>query len=364
MDLAFGTRLRLQRERRQMALTAIAAETKINVALLDGLERDDVSRWPGGVFRRAYVRAYAQAIGLQPEAVLREFVELHPEPIEETSAVVALASSAVNGPSTRIGFLMRSAVAALSDVRTYYEKGTRPSTAPVPAAARPLTAPLALSPEDRDLSQNVSVEGAQGEESAVIAGEPARRQGSPQSPRYRKLPSANAHSSIQRQTFPPERELLSFARLCTTLGCAHEHTEITRALADVAGLLDARGIMLWIWDSRRATLCAMLSHGYSDELVARWPRVGRNADNAIAAVFRSGQTSVVKSTGGPTGAFVAPLLTQTGCAGVLALEFENGGEEREWVQALATILGAQLSTLSAQLSTFVVGVPVNHAVSA
>jgi cytoskeletal protein RodZ len=50
-----------------VALEAIAEETKINLALLEGLERDDVSRWPGGLFRRAYVRTYAQKIGLDPE---------------------------------------------------------------------------------------------------------------------------------------------------------------------------------------------------------------------------------------------------------------------------------------------------------
>ena len=76
MDLTFGARLRSQREQQHVALATIAEETKINVALLEGLERDDVSRWPGGLFRRAYVRTYAQKIGLDPEQVVREFIEL------------------------------------------------------------------------------------------------------------------------------------------------------------------------------------------------------------------------------------------------------------------------------------------------
>jgi hypothetical protein len=41
------------------------------------------------------------------------------------------------------------------------------------------------------------------------------------------------------------------------------------------------------------------------------------------------------------------MLTPDGCVGVLALEFANGGEGRDLVHSLATILTAQLSTLFA-----------------
>src|SRR6187397_3177339 len=59
MDSTFGTKLRLQREEQQIPLAAIAEQTKIKLSLLEGLERDDVSRWPTGIFRRSYFRAYA-----------------------------------------------------------------------------------------------------------------------------------------------------------------------------------------------------------------------------------------------------------------------------------------------------------------
>ena len=42
---------------------------KVSLPLLEGLEADDISRWPGGIFRRAFVRAYAEAVGLDPDAV-------------------------------------------------------------------------------------------------------------------------------------------------------------------------------------------------------------------------------------------------------------------------------------------------------
>jgi transcriptional regulator with XRE-family HTH domain len=76
---SFGRRLRLGRERLGISLEAIAASTKINRSLLADLERDDVSKWPGGIYRRAFVREYAAAIGLPAELVVAEFNELFPE---------------------------------------------------------------------------------------------------------------------------------------------------------------------------------------------------------------------------------------------------------------------------------------------
>jgi transcriptional regulator with XRE-family HTH domain len=82
MNDLFGARLRRERERQQIPLAAIADQTKINASLFEALERGDVSRWPSGIFRRAFVRAYAEAIGLDPNQVLREFLDAFPAPEE------------------------------------------------------------------------------------------------------------------------------------------------------------------------------------------------------------------------------------------------------------------------------------------
>ncbi|MBA3890731.1 MAG: helix-turn-helix domain-containing protein [Gemmatimonadaceae bacterium] len=79
-DQSFGARLRQRREERHIRLIAIADQTKIKLSLLQALERDDVSHWPSGIFRRAYVRTYAQFIGLDPDVVVREFLEALPTP--------------------------------------------------------------------------------------------------------------------------------------------------------------------------------------------------------------------------------------------------------------------------------------------
>src|SRR5712691_996886 len=74
----FGGRLREARERRGISLRQIANATKISVAVLEALERNDVSRLPGGIFGRAFVRSYAVEVGLDPEQTIQEFITQFP----------------------------------------------------------------------------------------------------------------------------------------------------------------------------------------------------------------------------------------------------------------------------------------------
>jgi transcriptional regulator with XRE-family HTH domain len=75
-----GPYLRDERERRGLTLKTISESTKVSIALLEGLEADDISRWPGGIFRRAFVRAYAQCVGLDPDDVFRRFERQYQPP--------------------------------------------------------------------------------------------------------------------------------------------------------------------------------------------------------------------------------------------------------------------------------------------
>ena len=74
----FGPRLRAERERRGISLDTIAAVTNVSADLWDGLERNDVSRWPSGIFARSFVRDYARAIGLDEAEVVNDFCRLFP----------------------------------------------------------------------------------------------------------------------------------------------------------------------------------------------------------------------------------------------------------------------------------------------
>ncbi len=94
----FGGKLREARERRGISLKQIASATKISVAVLEALERNDISRLPGGIFSRAFVRSYAVEVGLDPEATIQDFIQQFPhgavtaghpasDPVEDHQAV-------------------------------------------------------------------------------------------------------------------------------------------------------------------------------------------------------------------------------------------------------------------------------------
>jgi hypothetical protein len=99
----FGGRLRRERERRQIALSSISANTKISASFFEALERNDLSRWPTGIFRRAFIRAYAAGIGLDPECIAREFHERFPDPAERT-AMAAGESAPTPHPAPPVSF--------------------------------------------------------------------------------------------------------------------------------------------------------------------------------------------------------------------------------------------------------------------
>lgn len=74
----FGARMKRRREERGIALRQIADTTKISVSALEALERNDISRLPGGIFSRGFIRAYAEQIGMDPDDTVREFIKRFP----------------------------------------------------------------------------------------------------------------------------------------------------------------------------------------------------------------------------------------------------------------------------------------------
>ena len=58
---------------------------------LEALERSDLSRLPGGIFTRAFIRAYAQEVGLDPDRTIQDFIaELPPDAATATAHSAAV----------------------------------------------------------------------------------------------------------------------------------------------------------------------------------------------------------------------------------------------------------------------------------
>jgi cytoskeletal protein RodZ len=83
-----GLRLRQAREARGVSLRDIAATTKISISALKAIEENNLSQLPGGLFGRAYLKAFATEVGLNGDELVREFRRQF-EP-EDTAPVVSV----------------------------------------------------------------------------------------------------------------------------------------------------------------------------------------------------------------------------------------------------------------------------------
>jgi Helix-turn-helix domain/GAF domain len=491
MQESFGARMRQWREQLDIPLATVAEQTKIKAALLEALERDDLARWPTGIFRRSFVRSYASAIGLDPDICVRDFLACHPEPVEPAARDLA-SPEEIEAPP---GFLRQTLGAALGslfhrrrahdqrhdpDRRPYAsDEPAPPEYVPVkvhgnPAAGRKKTAIESDAPETQAAAAAVpastaSVEGASGRPIRIdvptfhLEANRSKEQGldtpapgssSPANATPGRVlslgaappgtlspvlqPEASAANAVNSRTSapdlsvssdaapkstaavaagtdaaadrmpsertapdsamsegvisgavradhagststvsddhvptsatpddaaqdglrlridhetvvpaagttPPGPDLLAAAQLCTALGQVSELGDTAALLEDVVRILDAKGVIVWVFDPDSGELTPILAHGYSYRQLAQLPNVGREDDNATAAAFRSIETSTVSGSASASGALVVPLIAPCGCAGVLALELRNELVQSDTIRAVATIFAAQLA---------------------
>jgi cytoskeletal protein RodZ len=388
MPDSLGARLRRQREDRQIDLISISHQTKIKLALLEALERDDVSQWPSGIFRRAYIRAYAHIIGLDPDVVVREFLEVHPDPGDVFLAAGEELSSDDPSrkdapPPMRLRYIVDSAIESLARLRRASAGEGKTPVDPSPGAVRPVHRELPV----EGVPQNVRVAGGARDDeiaapesdddtvpflpvpAAARSPQPMRipvpvddraAASGPPTPAVQddvatdvdRVPS----SELQRTRKAGEAALLTvqeandsaletLAGLCTEFGVVTDRSKVQLLLQNTARALDAAGLIVWLWDEAAAELRPALAYGYPDKILAHLPTVRRDADNATAAAFRSATSCEMRATAHASAALVVPLLIPGDCAGVLAIELNPGLQPTRTVRASAKILASALTQL-------------------
>jgi hypothetical protein len=85
---AFGPNLRRLRVQRGVSIDQIVAATNVGAALWTGLECNDFSRWPTGIYARSYVRCYAKAIGVDPKLTVDDFCRWFPHGDRRAAPVI------------------------------------------------------------------------------------------------------------------------------------------------------------------------------------------------------------------------------------------------------------------------------------
>lgn len=141
-------------------------------------------------------------------------------------------------------------------------------------------------------------------------------------------------------------DLSSAADLCVDLGTVQSGDQLAALMAKAATVLEAKGLVLWVSESGGGMLRPTMAHGYSDKVLQRMGTLSADGDNVTSLAFRTRQPQVVRGSIDGQGALAVPLITGSGCVGVLAAEVQ-GAKPGDARFAIARIIAAQLSTLVA-----------------
>jgi cytoskeleton protein RodZ len=135
-----GTRLRAARQGRGISLRQIADATKLSVSTLEALERGQVARLPGGIYRRNIVRAFAREVGLAPEETLQSFLTQYPDELPPLGSARGTDAVEVSEPRTPRRGILQLAVkllgATVPVVAGFYYFGGHASAPPRKAPAQ------------------------------------------------------------------------------------------------------------------------------------------------------------------------------------------------------------------------------------
>jgi cytoskeletal protein RodZ len=73
-SIEIGTALGRARRARGMSLAELSERTRLSVAVLIAIERNQLDRLPGGVFIRGFLRAYAREVGCDPQSAVGQYL--------------------------------------------------------------------------------------------------------------------------------------------------------------------------------------------------------------------------------------------------------------------------------------------------
>jgi hypothetical protein len=169
---------------------------------------------------------------------------------------------------------------------------------------------------------------------------PPRRESSPSVPEPTPEPAPPA-----AEPAPVLHALAETAELCMDLSRVADAQDLQSLLERAAGVLDAKGVVLWTVDSSGALLKPSLTYGYPERILVRLGALQVDADNMTSLAYRSMRLQVVNGSGpGAAGAIAVPLIAAQGCVGVLSAELRQHEPEPE-TMSVARIISAQLSAI-------------------
>jgi len=144
-EVGIGERLRNAREARGLTLQAMEGITRIRAVYLQALEDEQFDRLPGPVYARGFLRAYAAALGLDPDRLVESYagafhppaqplVGAHPVeiPIRPASPRAPLRRAAAYAGGILLASLIAVGIAGYLQVRQFSQPVPPEAVAPRP----------------------------------------------------------------------------------------------------------------------------------------------------------------------------------------------------------------------------------------
>jgi len=214
----FGEYLRREREMRGVSLEEISTATKISIRFLQAIENGELSKLPGGIFTRSFVRTYARYLGLDEERVLADCQLAGQQKPEVDIRRITANRARPNGAASRTriiallmaGVLLASGYALFRYSRRIMEqqsstpmvippsttaRGTIPPTITSPGTNPPPTAAPVQPSTPAQPENNPSLSATSASPAAGAATAPGTLQGGPPSPGAKANPPNQSATS-------------------------------------------------------------------------------------------------------------------------------------------------------------------------
>jgi hypothetical protein len=153
-------------------------------------------------------------------------------------------------------------------------------------------------------------------------------------------PAAPAEATVSLSS------MRALSEICGDLSSLSDPGALHGALERVSAMLNATGLIVWVTSNDGASLSPVATHGFDPALVARIGKIPRDSANVTAAAFRDNTPKISAPTASAPAALAVAMCGPTGPAGVLSIELKAGQSVDESKIALASVIAAQLSTLT------------------
>ena len=276
--------------------------------------------------------------------------------LESGRTIDAEASQARVNRLTQLRFGMNAASLGFVTLLTllFGRAVRRESPATTVPTAEPAQAGLMLRPDPKPASgaEKRPVQPRTDSKVAAAAAKADSRPVKASAPSRETLPLRPSPAPPMTPHLPPPApaNLTEVAELCVDLGRVIDSRDVPSLVERAAAVLQAKGVVLWVADSAGAILRPTVTHGYPDKVVARLGPLQIDGDNVTSLAFRSMRPQTMSGTGpGAPAALAVPLLTSSGCVGVLAAEVKDVKPDRPATEMLpvARIIAAQFAALIA-----------------